>query len=377
MNPLVELQKLGQSPWLDNIRRDQLVSGELARMVEDGDITGLTSNPSIFEQAIAESDAYEFQLRELVLSGKNAEQTFYSIAIEDIKEAADIFRPVYERTQGGDGYVSIEVSPRYANDTQATIRDAHQLWERIERPNLMIKIPATRAGLPAITETISHGINVNVTLIFSIDRYSEVMDAFMAGLEHRLMKGKSVEHVASVASFFVSRLDTLVDDLLQEKIMASPDISKQLAHLKGKAAVANARLAYRLFEQTRDGPRCSAIVDQGAQMQRPLWASTSTKNPAYSDILYIEELIGPNTVNTMPPKTLQAFKDHGKAESTIRKDVEQAGEIMDRLASTQIIMDVVTQKLEDDGVAAFFQSFENLLAVIEGRRKVILSHSDS
>lgn len=377
MNPLVELQKLGQSPWLDNIRRDQLVSGELARMVEDGDITGLTSNPSIFEQAIAESDAYEFQLRELVLSGKNAEQTFYSIAIEDIKEAADIFRPVYERTRGGDGYVSIEVSPRYANDTEATIRDAHQLWERIERPNLMIKIPATRAGLPAITETISHGINVNVTLIFSIDRYSDVMDAFMAGLEHRLMKGKSVEHIASVASFFVSRLDTLVDDLLQEKIMASPDISKQLAHLKGKAAVANARLAYRLFEQTRDGPRCSAIVDQGAQMQRPLWASTSTKNPAYSDILYIEELIGPNTVNTMPPKTLQAFKDHGKAESTIRKDVEQAGEIMDRLASTQIIMDVVTQKLEDDGVAAFFQSFENLLVVIEGRRKVILSHSDS
>ena len=191
------------------------------------------------------------------------------------------------------------------------------------------------------------------------------------------MKGKSVEHIASVASFFVSRLDTLVDDLLQEKIMATPDISKQLAHLKGKAAVANARLAYRLFEQTRDGPRCSAIVDQGAQMQRPLWASTSTKNPAYSDILYIEELIGPNTVNTMPPKTLQAFKDHGKAESTIRKDVEQAGEIMDRLASTQIIMDVVTQKLEDDGVAAFFQSFENLLVVIEGRRKVILSHSDS
>ena len=377
MNPLVELQKLGQSPWLDNIRRDQLVSGELARMVEDGDITGLTSNPSIFEQAIAESDAYEFQLRELVLSGKNAEQTFYSIAIEDIKEAADIFRPVYERSRGGDGYVSIEVSPRYANDTEATIRDAHQLWERIERPNLMIKIPATRAGLPAITETISHGINVNVTLIFSIDRYSEVMDAFMAGLEHRLMKGKSVEHIASVASFFVSRLDTLVDDLLQEKIMATPDISKQLAHLKGKAAVANARLAYRLFEQTRDGPRCSAIVDQGAQMQRPLWASTSTKNPAYSDILYIEELIGPNTVNTMPPKTLQAFKDHGKAESTIRKDVEQAGEIMDRLASTQIIMDVVTQKLEDDGVAAFFQSFENLLVVIEGRRKVILSHSDS
>lgn len=373
MNPLVKLQQLGQSPWHDNIRRDQLSSGELLRMVEDGDITGLTSNPSIFEQAIANSDDYDQTLRELALSGNDSEQIFYALAVEDIIAAADIFQPVYERTHGVDGYVSIEVSPRYANDTAATVRDARQLWERIERPNLMIKIPATRAGLPAITETISEGINVNVTLIFSIERYGEVIEAFMSGLEQRLAKGDPVDHLASVASFFVSRLDTLVDQLLNEKISNRPAIAQRLEPLIGKAAVANARLAYRLFEQRYSSTRWAELASHGARVQRPLWASTSTKNPAYADVRYIEALIGADTVNTMPPETLQAFKDHGKADLTITSHVEKAEEIMDCLAEEQVFMDVVTQKLEDDGVAAFFQSFENLLAVIDDRRKAVLA----
>lgn len=343
-------------------------------MVAEEDVTGLTSNPTIFEQAITESHEYDEALRELTLAGNDAEQIFYSLAIEDIQAAADIFRSVYDRTNGGDGYVSIEVSPRYANDTEATIREARELWERVDRPNLMIKIPATQSGLAAITETIIDGISVNVTLIFSIDRYGKVIEAFMVGLEQRLEKGQTIERVASVASFFVSRLDTLVDQLLEEKILSYPAAAEQLESLKGKAAVANARLAYRLFEQRCDSTRWAALAARGARVQRPLWASTSTKNPAYSDVLYIESLIGPDTVNTMPPETLRAFKDHGNAEPTITTDVDQADELIDQLAEAQIMMDVVTQQLEDDGVAAFFQSFDHLLAVIDGRRKAILGH---
>ena len=372
MNPLLHLQQLGQSPWHDNIRRDQITSGQLECMVVERDITGLTSNPTIFEQAIIRTDDYNESLRKLAIAGNDAEQIFYSLVIDDIQAAADIFQPVYERTHGADGYVSIEVSPSYANDTESTIRDARQLWERVDRPNLMVKIPATKAGLEAITETVSSGINVNVTLIFSIERYGEVIDAFMAGLEQRLANGQSVEHVASVASFFVSRLDTLVDSLLEEKISAGLGGSNDLESLRGKAAVANARLAYRLFEQVSDSSRWAALSSQGARVQRPLWASTSTKNPSYSDVLYVESLIGPDTVNTMPPGTLRAFKDHGRVELTINSEVDQALELVNRLSEAQISMDIVTQKLEDEGVAAFFKSFDNLLAVIEGRRQSIL-----
>ena len=372
MNPLLHLQQLGQSPWHDNIRRDQITSGQLECMVVERDITGLTSNPTIFEQAIIRTDDYNESLRKLAIAGNDAEQIFYSLVIDDIQAAADIFQPVYERTHGADGYVSIEVSPSYANDTESTIRDARQLWERVDRPNLMVKIPATKAGLEAITETVSSGINVNVTLIFSIERYGEVIDAFMAGLEQRLANGQSVEHVASVASFFVSRLDTLVDSLLEEKISAGLGGSNDLESLRGKAAVANARLAYRLFEQVSDSSRWAALSSQGARVQRPLWASTSTKNPSYSDVLYVESLIGPDTVNTMPPDTLRAFKDHGRVELTINSEVDQALELVNRLSEAQISMDIVTQKLEDEGVAAFFKSFDNLLAVIEGRRQSIL-----
>lgn len=367
-NPLLELQHLGQSPWHDNIRRGQLASGELARMVADGDITGLTSNPSIFEKAIAESDDYEDALRELAQAGKTASEIFDALAIEDIQAAADIFAPVYERTDRKDGFVSIEVSPAYAHDTAMTCAEAARLWDAVARPNLMVKIPATRAGLPAIMESIAAGINVNVTLIFSRERYAEVMEAYLAGLEQRAATNGDLAGLASVASFFVSRIDSLVDRLLDERIATTPAAAARLAPLKGQAALANAKLAYGMFREKFAGERWQVLAARGAQLQRPLWASTSTKNPAYSDVRYVDELIGPDTVNTMPPHTLQAFKDHGLVRLSVAEGVDAARTALAQLAAAGIDMDAVTAQLEDEGVAAFFKSFENLLAVIERRR---------
>lgn len=368
-HPLLQMQSLGQSPWHDNIRRGLLDSGELKKMVEDGDITGLTSNPTIFEQAIANSTDYDSALRELALAGLNAESIFDNLAIEDIRNAADVFMPVYERTNGGDGYVSIEVSPKHANDTKKTVSEAKRLWKAVGRPNVMIKIPATKAGLPAIEETLASGINVNVTLIFSLERYDEVMTAHVNGLTKRQKAGQNVSGIASVASFFVSRLDTLIDGLLDKKMQADPGLAASLESLKGKAAIANTKLAYQLFRKRYHNGDFAALKAAGAQVQRPLWASTSTKNPNYPDIMYIDNLIGPETVNTMPPATIRAFKDHGKALATLMVDVEDARDLMDKLAEAGIDMKAVTQRLEDDGVAAFFKSFESLLKVIETRRR--------
>ncbi len=367
-SPLIQLQELGQSPWHDNIRRGQLASGELARMVADGDITGLTSNPSIFEKAIAESEDYDEALRTLALAGKSAPEMFDQLAIEDIQAAADIFKPVYERTERADGYVSIEVSPEYAHDTQTTCSEAERLWDAVARPNLLVKIPATQAGLPAIAQSIASGINVNVTLIFSRERYSKVMDAYLDGMEQRAARGSDLTSLASVASFFVSRVDNLVDQLLDKSIAQQPAAAAQLSSLKGRAAIANARLAYEMFQEIVAGERWQKLADQGAQVQRPLWASTSTKNPDYSDVLYIESLIGPDTVNTMPPNTLQAFKDHGLVKLTVTENVNQSRQLMDQLAEINIDMQTVTQQLEEEGVASFFRSFENLLKVIENKR---------
>jgi transaldolase/glucose-6-phosphate isomerase len=365
---LLHLQHLGQSPWHDNIRRGLLESGELQKMVNDGDITGLTSNPTIFEQAIANSTDYDAALSHLALAGKNAEQIFDALAIEDIRDAADVFMPVYERAEGKDGFVSIEVSPRYANDTRKTISEAKRLWNAVGRPNTMIKIPATKAGLPAIEEVIASGINVNVTLIFSLERYAEVMAAHMIGLKRRLATGKKVSGIASVASFFVSRVDTLVDKLLDDKIKADPSTAATLESLKGKAAIANAKLAYEIFAKRYYNDEFAALRAAGAQVQRPLWASTSTKNPNYPDVIYIDNLIGPDTVNTMPPATIKAFKDHGVARVTLTEGLPEANDLMDKLAEAGVDMKWVTQKLEDDGVAAFFKSFESLINVIETRR---------
>src|SRR5512141_848532 len=301
MNPISKLTQLGQSLWYDNIQRQLLESGELKAMIERGDIRGVTSNPSIFNHAIAKSTDYDDAIKPLAWAGWDAEKIFWQLAIEDIRASCDAFSPVYEETNGGDGYVSLEVSPFVAGDTEKTVAQAEQLWVRVARPNLMIKIPATEAGIPAIRKAIAAGLNINVTLIFSLARYAEVMNAYLSGLEDRVAAGHSIDHIASVASFFVSRVDTKIDPRL-------PDGSD----LKGKAAIANAKLAYDQYQQTFAGGRWENLKVKGARVQRPLWASTSTKNPAYPDTLYVDNLIGPETVNTVPPQTLESVRDHAK-----------------------------------------------------------------
>jgi len=371
-NPLIRLQQLGQSPWHDNIRRQLLTSGALKKMVDDGDITGLTSNPTIFEQAIGQSTDYDEDLRRLAREGKSAEEIFDALAIDDIKNAANVLAPVFERTGGKDGYVSIEVAPKLANDTPATIQEARRLWSAVARPNLMVKIPATAAGVPAIEQSIADGLNINVTLIFSLKRYDEVMDAYLRGLIRRLEGGQKIDHIASVASFFVSRVDTLVDKLLDEKIASGAERKDLLQSLKGKAAIANAKLAYSEFRRKFSTEAFAGLKNHGARLQRPLWASTSTKNPAYPDVYYVEALAGPDTVDTMPPATIVAYKDHGNPEVRIDKGLDDARRVMDQLAEVGISMDEVTKKLEIDGVAAFAKSFDSLIAVVEKRRRDIL-----
>ena len=353
-----KLTSLGQSIWYDNIQRKLLENGELKAMIERGDIRGVTSNPSIFNAAIAKSNDYDAALTPLAWAGWDAEKIFWQLAVEDIKAACDAFAPLYEESNGGDGYVSIEVSPYIANNTEATIAQAEQLWVRVARPNLMVKIPATRAGIPAIRKVISAGVNVNVTLIFSLARYAEVMDAYLSGLEDRAAAGHPIDHIASVASFFVSRVDSKIDPQL-------PDGSP----LKGKAAIANAKLAYDLYQQTFAGRRWENLKVKSARVQRPLWASTSTKNPNYPDTLYVDELIGPETVNTVPPATLEAFKDHGTAATTLVRGLDAAKHAIEKLEALGISMDVVTQELEEEGVKAFADAFTQLLGTIETRRK--------
>ncbi|HAV77807.1 MAG TPA: transaldolase [Anaerolineae bacterium] len=353
-----KLTTLGQSIWYDNIERKLLENGELKSMIERGDIRGVTSNPSIFNAAIAKSNDYDSALVPLAWAGWDAEKIFWQLAIEDIKAACDAFAPLYEETNGGDGYVSLEVSPYLAHDTDGTVAQAQQLWARVARKNLMVKIPATRAGIPAIRKAIAAGVNVNVTLIFSLARYAEVMEAYLSGLEDRAAAGHSIDHVASVASFFVSRVDSKIDPQL-------PDAS----NLKGKAAIANAKLAYDLYHQTFAGRRWEILKVKSARVQRPLWASTSTKNPDYPDTLYVDELIGPETVNTVPPATLDAFRDHGNAEMTLMRGVDQAQSDLDALEAAGVSMDVVTQELEDEGVKAFADAFTQLLATIDDRSK--------
>ena len=356
--PIEKLTSLGQSLWLDNIQRRQLENGELKAMIERGDIRGMTSNPSIFNHAISKSTDYDSALMPLAWAGWDAEKIFWELAIEDIRAACDLFSPLYEETNGGDGYVSIEVSPTIAHNTEATTAQAQQLWARVARPNLMVKIPATKEGIPAIRRAIAVGVNVNITLIFSLKRYAEVMEAYLAGLEDHFAAGHSIDHIASVASFFVSRVDTKIDPQLSE---GSP--------LRGQAAVANAKLAYGEFLKTFAGRRWENLKVKGARAQRPLWASTSTKNPAYPDLLYVDHLIGPETVNTIPPATLDAFRDHGVATMTLMKDLDKAHEAMAQLEAAGISMDLVTQELEEEGVKAFADAFAQLLATIDERRK--------
>ncbi|GAB4504875.1 MAG: bifunctional transaldolase/phosoglucose isomerase [Anaerolineales bacterium] len=357
MNPIPRLLSLGQSLWYDNIHRQMLENGELKALIHRGDIRGVTSNPSIFLNAIAQSNAYDSALIPLAWAGWDAESIFWQLAVEDIQDACDLFAPLYEETNGGDGYVSLEVSPALAYDSEATLEQAEALWKRVNRPNLMIKIPATPQGIPAVRQAIAKGINVNVTLIFSLARYDQVMEAYLSGLEDRVRAGLPLDRIASVASFFISRVDTKVDALLHER-----------PYLRGQAAIANARLAYAAFTKTFDGPRWQALKARGAQLQRPLWASTSAKNPDYPDVVYVNTLIGPHTVNTVPPKTLQAYRDHGMAYESVTQQMDKVRAVMFSLEEAGISMEKVTQELEDEGVKAFADAFTALLAAIETRR---------
>lgn len=374
MAKLTEIQTYGQSLWYDNISRDLLQNGTIQRLVDEG-VTGMTSNPAIFEKAISGSSAYDEQLRELAHQGKSAQDIFEALAVEDIRAAADILRPVYDRTNGVDGYVSLEVSPFLAHDTKATTAEAARLAAWVDRPNLMVKIPATPEGLPAIEESLAAGLNINITLIFSRKAYANVMEAYLKALERRAAAGQPINGIASVASFFVSRVDTLVDKLLDEKAAATSDPAEQakLKALQGKAAVANARLAYQLFKKTFDGPRWAALAAKGARVQRPLWASTSTKNPAYRDVIYVEELIGQHTVNTAPHQTIDAFRDHGIAEPRLDTRVAESTAEEAALTAAGIDLDAVTDKLLDDAVRLFTDPFQKLLDAIEAKRRAFES----
>src|ERR671927_191199 len=345
-NRLVEIMKLGQSIWYDNIRRAMLTSGDLAKKIEEDDLRGVTSNPTIFEKAITGSTDYDEQLRQLVQAGKSVGEIYEDIVVKDIGDAADILRPVYDRTDGLDGYISLEVNPGLAYKTRETIEEAERLFKRLGRKNGMIKIPAAQEGIPAIEESIYRGVNINITMIFSIENYEQVAEAFIKGLERRAAEGKNVDHIASVASFFVSRVDT---------------------------AIANAKLAYQKFKEIFYGERFSALKAKGAQVQRCLWASTGTKNPKYSDVLYVDNLIGPETVNTVPPQTYTAIRDHGRVEVTLEEGLDECRALIGQLAEVGIDLKEVTEKLQRDGLAAFVTSFDTLAESIEAKRDALLS----
>lgn len=366
-NPVRELYDLqGQSPWLDYIRRDMLLDGGLKRYIDDDGIRGVTANPTIFEKAIAAGTDYDEQITQLLRDGVAADDLFEPLAARDITLAADLLRPVYEASGGSDGFVSIEVSPEKAFQTQETIDEAKRWWALIGRPNLMVKIPATEEGLPAIEECIAAGLNINVTLIFSLEFYKRVMEAYIRGLERRVEAAGDISASNSVASFFVSRVDTATDKLLEAKIAAAEAAdSDKLRGLLGKIANANAKLAYGLFKEAFGTARFAGLKAHGARPQRPLWASTGTKNPAYSDTLYVSELIGPDTVNTMPPQTIDAFRDHGVVARTIDADHDAAVRAMADLAEAGISIDEVTSQLQAEGVEAFAKSFSGINATIE------------
>ena len=373
-HPRIEaLLNEGQSVWLDDISRQMLQSGQLQRQIEQEGIRGVTSNPTIFEKAIAAGSAYDDQVAALIRQGASAGDIFEAVEVEDIRNACDLFRPLYDATNGGDGFVSIEVSPQFARDGEATLGEVRRLWGSVDRPNLMVKIPGTAEGVSAIRAALAEGINVNITLLFSLANYERVARAYVEALEDRLNRGRSVDRIASVASFFVSRVDTLVDTTLDAKIAETDDeaTKQRLTGLKGKVAVANAKLAYAAFQEIFGGEEFARLREAGAKVQRPLWASTGTKNPDYSDVLYVESLIGPDTVNTMPGKTIEAFLDHGEVRRTVDEGVEQAREVMATLSAHDIDLDALTAQLEEEGIASFQKSFDALLAGVESKRAAL------
>ena len=369
MNPMVALGKAGQSPWLDYIERGLIASGGLARLVSEDGIRGVTSNPTIFEKAISGGHEYDAQIRSLAAAGAGVLDAYAAVAAEDIRGAADVLRPLYDFTGGADGYVSLEVEPALAYDTGKTVARAEELFRLVGRPNVFIKVPGTVEGLPAVEELIARGVPVNVTLIFSVKRYVEVAQAYLRGLERRAASGGELRRLASVASFFVSRVDTAVDKKLDEIIPLWPGSPKAetAISLKGKVAVANARLAYARFREILSSARWKTLAAKGANVQRPLWASTGTKNPKYSDVKYVEELIGPDTVNTMPPQTIDAFRDHGRVADALTGMEAEADAVLDDLGLLDIGIEEVCETLTREGVKSFADSFDKLLAAVERR----------
>ena len=366
-NPLQQLGTLGQSIWLDYIRRDLIAGGGLRRLIEEDGLRGMTSNPAIFEKAIAESHDYDGDIKAMSLEGKSAEAIYETISQRDVRNAADEFRPLYDSSDGKDGYVSLEVNPHLAHDTNGTMVEARRLSTALNRPNVLIKVPATAEGLPAIRRLISEGISINVTLLFGLPRYRQVVEAYISGIEARSAQGKPVKHIVSVASFFLSRIDTLVDPLL-EKLIAQGGKDVGLAKkARGQAAIASAKVAYQIYKEIFAGDRFRKLAAQGARVQRLLWASTSAKNPDYSDVKYVEALIGPDTVNTVPPETLDAYRDHGEPKARLEQDVNEARLVLERLTELGISIDKVTQQLEDEGVEKFNKPFDKLIETLAQR----------
>jgi transaldolase len=362
---LHQVSELGQSVWIDFLSRKLVHGGELARMMEEDAVVGVTSNPTIFQKAISEGDAYDEQLREVLAEEDDPKEVFLKLAIKDVQDACDLLRPVWDGGAGQDGYVSIEVDPNLAYDTEGTIAEAQRLHELVDRPNCFVKIPATEPGLPAIEEMIARGRSINVTLIFSLERYAEVVEAFQRGLERLVASGGDPGPVASVASFFVSRVDTEADKRLEE--LGAPD------ELKGRLAIANAKLAYQRYQELHSGERWEALATKGARTQRCLWASTSTKNPAYRDVMYVEELIGPQTVDTMPEETIRAFQDHGEVALTLERDLDEARRVFERIAEAGVDYDDVVAVLEKEGVDKFSDSFKELLEGVRAKRGELVS----
>ena len=368
-NPLLKLSTFGQSIWLDYIRRQMIDSGELKKLIDEDGLKGVTSNPAIFQKAIAGSTDYDKAIRALVQAGKSVEAIYQVLTVEDVQRAADLFRPLYDRMEGKDGFVSLEVNPHLAHDTEGTVAEARRLWQALSRPNVLIKVPATREGLPAIRQLISGGINVNVTLLFGLPRYREVAEAYIGGLEDRAAAGQSLNRVASVASFFLSRIDVLLDPRLEKLAAAGGSQAQTAKDLIGQGAIASAKVAYTIYQEVFGSEQYQKLSRLGARPQRLLWASTSTKNPAYLDVKYVEPLIGPDTVNTLPPETLAAYRDHGDPAARLTEGVDQAAALLTRLPELGLELGQVTQQLEDEGLEKFNQPFDSLMATLEGKRR--------
>ena len=377
MNSLIELQTYGQSFWLDNITRRLITSGELKRLVEEDGLRGVTSNPTIFEKAITGSDDYDEEFAQAASAGKDVTSIYEELTTEDIRRGCDVLRPVYDASDGGDGFVSLEVGPHLAHDTNGTIDEAKRLHALVDRPNLMIKVPATPAGIPAIAELLGDGLNINITLMFALENYEQVADAYLRGLERRVAAKQPIERIASVASLFVSRVDTKMDKLLAAKIEATSDAAERarLQGLQGRVALANAKMMYQKYKELFGAnERWQRLRSSGARVQRLLWASTSTKNPAYPDTYYVEALIGPDTVDTLPPQTIDAFREHGQVAPRLEEGLDEARATLRQLAEVGIGLRQVTQELQDEGVDSFAKSFDDLISALTKKRTAMRAH---